>query len=100
MSEPLVRWRPRWKVLSWQVFLHKWQVDILNHTAKTTGEIIKLTPPRWLWIKALLWMLGSRFESVRVFAGTRYYAMRALYWNALNSRDDNAKKLPPFIKTR
>lgn len=75
----LYRWRPRWRLSRWVVFVEEWCVRPLDGMAWTTGACFDVSPVRWLWIRFLGLLLGSRVDVVRVFAGRRWSKMRVTY---------------------
>ena len=90
----VMRWEPSWRLWRWRVYLHEWRHDVLDRCGATTGRVIELTPPRWLWIKLLAHLAGSRFERVRALAMKRWRVIAVTYWNSLCSEDDERGALP------
>src|SRR5690348_11502866 len=90
----MVYWRADWRPFSWTVYVREWQYSILERFGSTTGLIMVVSPPRWIWIKFLAWCAGSGSERIRVFAMTRWKRMRVLYWRTLSSDDDEMAGLP------
>lgn len=75
----LYRWRPRWRLARWVVFVEEWCVRPLDGMAWTTGACFDVSPFRWIWIRFLGLLLASRSETVRAFAGRRWDRMRVIY---------------------
>jgi hypothetical protein len=93
-TRALTRWRPRWRLARWTVFVEEWQLWPLDGIAATTGRYFECSPLTWAWIGFLRLLLASRRQSVRVWAARRWRSIVVTYYYPEGSQPPDFRAQP------